>query len=363
MNGADPVSIKKIAEIVGVSYSTVSRVLSNPGYKCSSDELRKKIFDTARQLNYVPNEAARNLKLGAENGNTIYRIGILETRTESAEVDPFFNELMSCVESEIHKNMCIVSGIWYKPVFSADDQFSGNDSTDIASEICGEEGGGLDGLIIIGKCAPAMLKALKKVFRNIVSINRNSTNYEVDEVTCDGKKIAAAAVEYLIKLGHRHIGYVGDCHSEARFDGYRETMFRYNLIPDVDCTIEVKQSEEHGYRAMERLVQYKDPPTGIYCANDIIAIGMIRCLNRYRNRYYTPSIISSDDIEEARNTKPLLTTVRLPREDMAKFAVYLLLDKIKGGHKAVTRIELEGHLVIRESCSAADNALGCEYVI
>ena len=58
---------------------------------------------------------------------------------------------------------------------------------------------------------------------------------------------------------------------------------------------------------MERLIQRGDAPTAIYCANDMIAIGMLKCLNKYKNRYYVPSIISSDDIEEAQYTRPMLT--------------------------------------------------------
>mgnify|MGYP002241885014 CR=1 FL=1 len=66
-----------------------------------------------------------------------------------------------------------------------------------------------DGLIIIGKCNDNVLKKLSAKYKSIVSVNRNSTNYLVDEVICDGKRIAALAVEYLIGLGHRKIGYVG----------------------------------------------------------------------------------------------------------------------------------------------------------
>ena len=69
-------------------------------------------------------------------------------------------------------------------------------------------------------------------------------------------------------------------------------------------------------------------PIGIYCSNDITAIGMIKYLNKYKSRYYMPSIISSDDFEEAQCTTPMLTTVHIPRDDMAKFALYLLMDRL-----------------------------------
>lgn len=70
-------SIKEIAEKVGVSVSTVSRVLSKPGYKCSSKELREQIFAAAREMNYVPNESAKNLRSGENKKSEPYRLSII----------------------------------------------------------------------------------------------------------------------------------------------------------------------------------------------------------------------------------------------------------------------------------------------
>ena len=114
---------------------------------------------------------------------------------------------------------------------------------------------------------------------------------------------------------------------------------------------------------MEKFFQSDDMPTGIYCANDISAIGMLKCLNKFRNRYYMPSIISSDDIQEAQFPKPMLTTVSLPKEDMGKFALYLLLDRLRGGHSGIVRMELEGKLVIRNSCSSVEDSMWSDYCI
>ena len=267
------------------------------------------------------------------------------------------------VEIEIHKNMCIMACIWYQPVFSDDVKCRTENIDKILQSMHKKDEGQTDGLLIIGKCNTGVLQLLKRYYKNIVSINRNSTNYEVDEVTCDGCKIATLAVEHLIGLGHRKIGYVGDCHNEARFQGYQSTLFRYNLEHDLDYIIEAQPGEAQGYAAMERFMKQENVPTGIYCANDIIAIGMLKCLEKYKNRYYNPSIISSDDIEEAQYTNPMLSTVSLPKEEMVKFAVYLLLDRINGGHKAVLKVELEGTLMKRGSCTSIENTMGCEYYI
>ncbi len=354
-------SIKIIADKVGVSASTVSRVLNNPEYKCSSKELREKIFNAAREINYIPNEAAKKLRKGEKNNSEIYRLSILVTRTDSANTDPFFNELIQLIESEIHKNMCILVNIWYQPDYSDDEKCENSDIRQSVKALCAEEKS--DGLIIVGKCCPQVIKLLKNQWKNIVSVNRNSTNYEVDEVLCDGRKIAEGAVEYLVRLGHRKIGYVGGCRSETRFQGYRDALFKFNIDMNMDYIFQTKPSENDGYSAMESIMQMNDKPTGIYCSNDIIAVGMLKALSKYKNRYYNPSVISSDNISEAKYTKPMLTTMSLPKEEMAKFAIYLLIDRLNGGHKSVSRIELESSLVIGSSCSPFNNSDLIEYYI
>ena len=357
-------SIKKIAEKAGVSPATVSRVLNNPNYKCSVSGLRDKIWKTAIEMNYEPNEAARNLKKGvsAKQEKTWY-INILMTRTDSSTTDPFFAELLRVIESEIHDKNCILSKVWYMSVFSDDRKCRRENLDRLIDGMYDEVEGKRDGLIIIGRCNKEALKKLNKKYKSVVSVNRNSTNYEVDEVLCDGKKIAAAAVEYLISLGHKNIGYIGQCHSEDRYNGYLETLKKHDLYVIPEYVIETKQTEAEGYEAMEKFFQSDDMPTGIYCANDISAIGMLKCLNKFRNRYYMPSIISSDDIQEAQFTRPMLTTVSLPKEDMGKFALYLLLDRLKGGHSGIVRMELEGRLMIRNSCSSVEDSMWSDYCI
>ena len=89
---------------------------------------------------------------------------------------------------------------------------------------------------------------------------------------------------------------------------------------------------------MEHFMKSDKSPTGIYCANDITAIGMLKYLAKCKNRYYTPSIISSDGIEEAQYTTPMLTTVEISKTDQCK-------------------------LIKRDSCTLAEDSKWCEYYI
>lgn len=356
-------SIKKIAEMTGASIATVGRVLRDPNHKCSSEEMKQHILQAAREINYVPNEAARNLKCGNFSKKEVYYINILLTRVVSEENDPFFSEMLRLAELEIRKNNCIVSSVWHRADFSNEKYCMLEEVEHDVDEMyaCKEQKS--DGLIIIGKCCAKVLKALKGREKNIVSINRNSTNYEVDEVLCDGKKIAMTAIAYLVKCGHSKIGYVGDCHNETRFIGYQTAQMRYHLESDLDYIFDTTPNEDHGYKAMEYFLKQSSPPTGIYCANDILAIGMLKCLNKRRSRYYSQSIVSSDDIAEGQYTTPMLTTVSLPKMEMVRFAMMLLLDRIQGGHRVISKMELEGTLIVRDSCHSITELSEPEYYI
>lgn len=357
-------SLKKIAEMTGVSVSTVGRILNDPSRKCSSEETRQKVLEAARMINYIPNASARSLRSGGgRNEDRIYHINILLTRFVHEAADPFYDELLMLLERELRTSGCIVGNVWRCSEFSDDKAVRGDNLTDLVESLYKDSERRSDGLIIVGKVTSRALKQLKTKEKNIVSINRNSTNYEVDEVLCDGSRIAQTAVGYLAKLGHTKIGYVGDCHSESRFMGYQAALTNYHLSPDIDYIYDTTPNEANGISAMEYFSGLADPPSGIYCANDILAVGMLKAMNRRRSKVYSPSIISNDDIDAAQYTKPMLTTIALPKNEMVRFALMLLLDRIKGGHRIVSRLEVEGTLIIRESCRPFKNYYEPEYYI
>ena len=357
-------SIRDIAKRAGVSPSTVSRVLNDPSHRCSSDGVRDRIWKIAREMNYLPNEAARSLKTGAAASERAPRyIDILMTRSTRRQAEPFFAELLRVIEAESQRQRCIISNVWSLPTPVGARRTRAGELE--LEGVLAPGASRSDGLIVLGKCVPGAFDRLVSAYRgNVVCVGRNSVGQKADEVLCDGERLARVAVEHLIELGHTSIGYVGDCRNEARCRGYQRTLLDHGLEPQVDAIIPCEHTEAAGYAVMKRLVQEAESsPTAIFCATDAIAVGMLRCLDELGGRYYRPSIISCDDIEAAQYTKPALTTVALPKREMGRYALWLLADRMAGGHSAVTRMEVFGRLVVRDSCSLPSDANGYAYVI
>ena len=329
-------SLKEIARMVGVSPSTVSRVLNNTVSTCASPELKEKIWETARALNYVPDINARNLKKGKHTSDKKYKIAVILARFNSLETDPFFHELFQSVEESLFSNSCII-------------HFIANTKQKNFSEL--KE---VDGIIILGRCPEEFLNSIKKYTKNIVGIGRNPTSYKIDEIVCNGKTAAVAAMEYLLSSGHREIGYIGDCSSESRYIGYCETLINRNIPLNYNYIQSTDQTYISGYHAMQKLQQQN--LTAVFCANDISALGALKALsesgpddnNAKHNKKI--SVISIDNISMSQTSSPLLTTVSIPKEDMGRMAVNILLDRIKHNHSEYLRVEFPCKIIERESC-------------
>lgn len=181
----------------------------------------------------------------------------------------------------------------------------------------------------------------------------------VGVITPNPKTSGGARWNYLAAWAYAKDKFNGD---EDQIKDFIKKLYQNVLVLDPDFVIETNQTEAKGYEAMEKLLTLPDYPTGIYCANDITAVGVLKLLSRKKN-LYMPSVIASDDIEQAQFTSPMLTTVHLPREDMGKFALWLLLDRINNGHKAVARMELECTLMVRSSCTLAQENGWSDYCI
>lgn len=355
-------SLKKIAEKAGTSVATVSRVLNHPEHQCHNPALKNRIWNAAGELGYTPDIAARNLRMGVSTKQNPFTVDIFLTRFDSVQTDAFFDELLQLLRKELMENNCVLGSL-----LTSVDISSLNQSMQMSPEIPYRTQEKLTiekkmntsafittkkdtGLIVLGKLSEENLRTLRMRYDYIVGIDRNPTNYLYDEVFCNGATATEIAINHLISLGHHSIAYIGDCNYESRYIGYYQTLLTNKLPLNHNHIYPTNQSEEEGYWAMCRLLEQKDRPSAIFCANDTTALGVLRALKNTKSKQYKPSVISIDDIEAAKQAKPSLTTISIPKQEMGHLALTLLLDRRMGGHTENVRIELPCHLIKRESC-------------
>ncbi len=217
-------SLKKIASLVGTSPSTVSRVLNNTSSTCASKELQEKIWKAARDTGYCPNESARQLRKNTKMTQNVSHISVVLARITNLDEDPFFYELFHNLEIELFQQGTLIDQVIY-----AEESLTYNLSS--------------DGVIILGRCSQKLLDHILQQTKNVVGIWRNSMNFNVDEVVCDGKRAAELAMKHLLALGHKSIAYIGDCSFESRYIGYCDMLIKndipmnYNLINRSDSCL------------------------------------------------------------------------------------------------------------------------------
>ncbi|MCI8908042.1 MAG: LacI family transcriptional regulator [Angelakisella sp.] len=330
-------SQKEIAAAAGVSVSTVSRVLGGMGEKAASPEVARRIWEVARQLGYTPNPAARALRLGAPTAGTPPRIVTLLARVTDTESDPFFQALAQAVDEEILRQGC--------PLLSSLPLTQGMERDCRELERLRPQG-----LVLLGRCSGEAARRLGRRWPSIAVGLNPAGQSAVDQVLCSGREAARMAVEHLLERGHTRIAYLGECTVENRYSGYRELLAEKGLPFRRELVGETRQTEEGGERGVASLLKLEKPPTAIFCANDSVAIGAVRGLRK--RGLSVPAdlaIISVDDIAPAGMVHPQLTTIHIPKDDMGRLAVRLLLDRLQGGHSEVLQLRLPCRLVVRES--------------
>lgn len=332
-------SLKKIAQMTGTSISTVSRVLNNTSSSCASQEVKDKIWAAAQQIQYVPNSSAKALKKGASvQSIPQYSFYIVLGRISNLNDDPFFYELYRCLQNHIFKNSYVIAG-----TLTLQDKLPPIQAN--------------QGFIILGRCPLEYVQTLKKKTKNIIGIWRNASSYEIDEILCDGEKAAHMAVEYLLEHHHTSIAYIGDCSYESRYVGYCRALMEHHIPFNHSIIFSTDQTKESGFHATKQLFQSikkeQEHPcaTALLCANDITAIGVLDALKTYPKKLREQfAIISIDDIDESGTTKPMLTTIHIPRNEMAHMALKILTDRISGYHLETLRVEFPPRLIVRDSC-------------
>lgn len=334
-------TLKEIADLAGVSVSTVSRVINHGNAKVASKEVKDTIWKIVRETNYIPNSAARNLKLGNSEyaGQSLKTIGCIFARSKNTRDDPFFSQIARALEQEAFRQ-----GYILKYSFSAYDINDPGTFHLITSNQ-------VNGIAVLGRFDKALLSFIKKQYKHVVYTGLNTIDAGFDQVICDGYQASLAAVNYLYKLGHTSIGYVGEKQKEIRYQGYLDAMEHLNLPILKENIIVTQISSEGGYNGVKEFLKKELHATALFCANDLTAIGAMKAIKEKGLAIPLDlSLISIDDIETAQYMSPMLTTIRVPMEELGKMTAKVLIDRIENGKSLPMKVELPFSVITRESC-------------
>jgi DNA-binding LacI/PurR family transcriptional regulator len=326
------VSIKDIARSAKVSHSTVSRALRHsPLVNPKTAALIRRI---AAKSGYVASAVARSLVTRATK-----TVGVVVTTIS----DPFIAEVVSGIEEAADQH-------GYSVILA-------NSHAQAEREMRAVRGFGerrVDGILVTASRVGAMYGSLLESMRlPIVLINNQYPGEFAHTVMIDNVPASRGAVGHLIALGHRRIAYIGDrlgFQSDAeRLEGYREALHKGGIAELADLVCHGDGKAEEAERRTHTLLDLAQPPTAIFCYNDMSAIGALRAA--HSRRLDVPrdlSLIGFDDLFIASYTTPPLTTVRQPKHEMGKKAMEILLAILSGG-TAESRFTMKGELIVRGS--------------
>lgn len=329
------VSIKDIARAANVSHPTVSRALSHS--PLVKGETAERIRRIATDLGYRPSAIARSLVTKKTK-----TIGVVVTTI----ADPFIADVISGVEETANDH-------GYS-VFLANSNANPDREVKVVHSFHERR---VDGILVTASRVGALYIPLLSQLKVPIVLINNQHPDEPDEfiysVMIDNIKASTQVMEHLIGLGHRRIAYIGDQggfqSDTERFAGYRQALdfAGYPSLPEL--IVHGDGKPEGGRRAMEKLLALPQPPTAVFCYNDMSALGALRAIHQHGLKVPDDiSIVGFDDLAIASYTSPLLTTVGQPKQQMGRMAMETML-KILSGVDSKTNIKVEGKLLIRES--------------
>jgi len=365
-------TVNDVAKLAGVSAMTVSRTVNSPG--SVREETRDRVLAAIEKLDYMPNRRARSLITGSFHTIAIFVPTVL---------NPFFGQVALGVEDEATSHGFNVI------LCNADSAEKQQLQLDAMIQL------GVDGIVFFDM--PVNRALVDRLQRAGVSAVLVDNELDVDDVCALrtnnrlGGKIATA---HLIELDHHRIGHIhgriddgaADEHTEdgappavddaprpsadaafyegsfqrriwrERLAGFREVMDEAGVEVDPRFVVEGDGTSEGGVvggrHAMEELLALDEPPTAVYAANDLMAIGAVQAVLKSGLRVPEDiSIVGFDDIDLSSLIHPPLTTVHQPRREMGRESVRLLMERIDGD-SPVKNLLLNPSLVERGSTAA-----------
>jgi LacI family transcriptional regulator len=327
------VTIQDVARTAGVSVSTVSRVLNDKDDV--APHTYQKVQEVIADLGYTSSLAARSMRSRRTNV-----IGLIVPDV----ADSFSIQVMKGVNQAIfeldYDLIIYTSGSIKKRSAAEREQY-------FVSLLNGSV---TDGVIIVTPAATSFSTAAP-----VVTIDPNNECPECLTIIATNHAGALEAMDYLIGLGHRRIGFISgrpDLQSaERRLQGYRDALRQANLPLDPDLIATGDFSTETGCLCARKLLSLSNPPTAIFAANDQSAIGAIQAAREAGLRVPDDlSVVGFDNIPEAAYFNPALTTVDQFIERMGYVATEMLIDLIQGKSLESDLHKIPTQLVIRDSC-------------
>jgi LacI family transcriptional regulator len=332
---------KDVAELAGVSRTTVSFVLNDvPGVKITN-ETRERVLRAARELDYYPTAAARTLASGKTQ-----RIGlVLGEGHERLAADAFLPSFLQGITSSLHRrNYLLVLQL-------AEDVPTHEAYVRLIREQQ------VDGLILSGaRSDDPLLKDLANDQFPLI-LHGQPEGCDLPAVDVDNRAGGYQATTHLIGLGHRRIGFISNAPlsyagARDRFAGYEQALGEHAL-PLAEGLVQTAVFMPDSARAaMKAMLELPERPTAVFAASDVVAIGAMSAIQLAGLRIPRDiAVVGFDDIFLAAYLQPALTTVRVPAYGLGWTAAEILMSLIEG-EEEVSSVTLETELVVRASCGA-----------
>jgi LacI family transcriptional regulator len=332
------ITLQKVAEHAGVSRATASLVVR--GSSSISDATKEKVFTSMRELGYVYDRVAANLR--SKSSSTVGLI-IMEL------ANPFYSELLVGIHQELSKfGQTVLLGTTFD---------SQTEQDRLLSTMLEHRVGG----IILSAVPGSSLETVEKLNNwgiPVVLVGRKIPGSQFDYVGVDNVVGGELAVNHLLRHGHRRIAFIGGFSRlsswQGRKRGYDNALRAAGIPVDDSLVIESPATRQCGTELISRVMAVANPPTAVFCYNDAIAIG---AMMKLKELGIIPgkdvAIIGFDDIPEAAIFSPKLSTVSSSIRSMGVHAATLLHNRMEGLDAEPQNIVVEPRLVIRESCACS----------
>lgn len=338
MNKSVKIKITDVASAAGVSVATVANAINGTGRV--SEAVARKVRQTAAELHYVPNRAARQLKMAKADSIGV----IINSQVDSS----WYSQLIGCFDDILTENN-----------FSMMLSISRGDIERVKKTILNFQGGRVGGLIFGPVFSPESYDVLKEILPpDIPTVFFNSLDrFEGDHVSINLASGAEKVVDYLYSRGCRRMIYLSCPEAEfrrgengnTRYAGFLRGLKKHGAETDgsVIFTEDIFKWQDD----LEELYQKGSLPDAFFCHDDAVAIEVMNYLHSKGIRIPEDiSVVGFDDIREARLAYPPLTTVGGVQQPLVNALWQALSERMKGGSEG-SRIScfIEPELIIRDS--------------